>query len=88
MAVAVHGTTTANVVTTVTIDVGGFGGFVVVNRDQTGEIWVRYDGVNPVALADDSFVVLGARQFDVRRKGNIQVRLLSTVARAYSVEAS
>jgi hypothetical protein len=84
MANAKSGTLTANVVSTVTVSADGRG-IQVVNRTQTGVIWVRLDGVDPVAAADENFTVLGVRHFPTRT-GSIQVRLLSTDALAYTVE--
>lgn len=65
------------------------GGIEVVNRSLTGEIWVRLDGVDPVVGADDCFVVLGARRFDNPTVGgSVTVKLISTAALTYSVEAT
>ncbi len=90
MAKSKHGTLTANQVTAVTIsDHGGY--LEIVNRSGTGEIYVRFDGTDPVVLADDTFVVLGARRFDIVNLGLIAsspvtARLISTAATKYSVE--
>lgn len=84
MANSKSGTLTGSVVTTVTVIADGLG-IQVVNRSQTGTIWVRLDGVDPVAAADDTYAVLGARHF-VTHTGAVQVRLLSTAALDYSVE--
>jgi hypothetical protein len=84
MANAKSGTLTANVVTTLTVNADGLG-LQIVNRTQTGVIWVRLDGTDPVAAADDNFSVLGVRHF-VTRTGAVQVRLISTGALDYSVE--
>lgn len=87
MAVTAHGTLTANVVSTVTLD-EGYAAFEIVNRDQAGAIWVRFDGTDPVIAAAGTFVVLGARSFSWKRRGTITVKLISDAARAYSVEAA
>jgi hypothetical protein len=84
MANAKSGTLVANTVATVTVDADGRG-IQVVNRTQTGVIWVRLDGVTPVAAADDNFVVLGVRHFPTRT-GSITVKLISADALAYTVE--
>lgn len=92
MASTAHGTLTANTVATVTINVG-VDGFVVVNRDQAGAIWVRADGTNPVIAAADTYVVLGARMFPSEWQnltpgvGTVTLKLISDTARTYSVEA-
>jgi hypothetical protein len=87
MAATAHGTLTAGQVTTVTIDVG-FAGFEVLNRSRTGEMWVRYDGQDPVPGAAGSYVVVGARAFETRRRGPLEVRLRSDDALSFSVEAA
>jgi hypothetical protein len=88
MASSAHGTLTAGVVTTVTVDTSAKG-FEVVNRDQQGEIWVRTDGQDPVPRADGTFVVLGARRFGGRsRFGAVEVRLVAEVERQFSVEGA
>jgi hypothetical protein len=90
MARAVHGTLAPNVVATENIEIGR-GGIVVVNRAQTGVIWVRIDGIDPVPEADDTYAVFGAREFPsqlwTRHLIVIEVRLISDEALAYSVEA-
>lgn len=90
MASTTHGVLTADQVSTVTI-APGTGGFVVVNRDLTGEIYVRFDGTPPTVGGVDSYVVLGAREFPMTRaqvqRGPVDVKLISTGARKYSVEA-
>ncbi len=84
MANAKSGTLTISTVATVTVTADGLG-IQVVNRTQTGVIWVRLDGVDPVAAADDCYAVLGVRHF-LTRTGAIQVRMLSTDALDYTVE--
>lgn len=90
MASTAHGTLTANTVTSVSITPGS-GGVVVVNRDQAGAIWVRIDGQDPALFGNNSYVVLGARDFPMsraqRQRGDVVVKLLSDTARTYSVEA-
>ncbi len=78
------GTLTPSTVATVTVSADGLG-IQVVNRSQNGTIWVRLDGVDPVAAADDVFAVIGVRHF-ATRTGSVQVRLISTAALAYTVE--
>lgn len=88
MAVAAHGTLSANQVTTVTVTPGPHG-ITVTNRSMAGEIWVRVDGHDPAVAGPDTFVVLGTRTFPQRQRGApLTVKLLATEARAYSVEAS
>lgn len=90
MASTAHGTLTANVVTTVVVT-PGWQGIEVVNRANQGVIWVRIDGADPVPEADDSYAVLGARQFPIRRDGTadpISVKLISDAGRGFSVEAA
>lgn len=89
MAATAHGTLTANSVTTVTVQWARTG-VVVVNAAQTGVIWVRLDGEDPVPNAPDTYAVYGARDFPLARRGtptSTAVKLLSDAARAYSVEA-
>lgn len=89
MAATAHGTLTANQVATVTVDWTS-GGVVVVNVAQSGAIWVRLDGQNPVPYAAGSYAVYGARDFPLRRHSastSTTVKLISDAARAYSVEA-
>jgi hypothetical protein len=85
-----HGTLTANVVASVPVAPGS-AGIVVVNRDQTGSIWVRIDGTDPSIGGAGSYVVLGAREFPMTRKqvqaGTVTVKMISSAARAYTVEA-
>ena len=86
MASSVHGSLTAGVVKAVTVETSAKG-FEVVNRDMVGEIWVRTDGVDPVARGDGCYVVLGTRRFAGRNTyGPVQVRLLAEVDRQFSVE--
>jgi hypothetical protein len=87
MAATAHGTLTGGQVTTVTVDIG-YGGFEVVNRSLTGTIWVRYDGQDPAPGAAGSFSVLGARAFELRRRGPIEVRLVADAGLDFSVEAA
>ncbi len=86
MASTAHGTLTANVVTSVSITSGNRG-IVVVNRaTDGGALWVRLDGQNPAIAGADSFVVLGAREFMLRRNTAHTVKIISDGARPYSVE--
>lgn len=84
MATAKSGTLTPSAVATVTVSADGRG-IQIINRTQTGTIWVRLDGTDPAAAADDSFAVLGVRHFPTRT-GAITVKLFSTAALDYSVE--
>lgn len=93
MASTAHGTLTAGAVRTVDIEPGEEG-FVVVNRDRQGELWVRLDGQDPAIGGDGSYVVLGSRQFPMGRRersrltgGTLEVRLIADAARNYTVEA-
>lgn len=90
MASTAHGVLTADQVSAVNITPGN-GGVVVVNRDLTGEIWVRIDGGDPAIAGADSYVVTGAREFPMTRRqvqaGTVTVKMLSTAGRSYSVEA-
>lgn len=89
MAATAHGTLTANQVATVSID-WTLGGIVVVNVAQSGVIWVRLDGQDPVPYGAGTFAVYGARDFPMRRQygsTSATVKLISDAARAYSVEA-
>jgi hypothetical protein len=88
MAASEHGTLSAGVVTAVTIDTSAKG-FEVVNRDQTGEIWVRVDGGEPEPRGAGSFVVLGARRFGgSNRAGPVTIKLIAEADRQFSVEGA
>lgn len=84
MANAKSGTLTANAVTSITVSADGLG-IQVVNRTQTGVIWVRLDGVDPVAAADSNYAVLGVRHF-ATRTGAVTVKMISIGALDYTVE--
>ncbi len=87
MASTAHGVLSANTVTSVTVD-SGWGGIVVINRAQEGIIWCRVDGGTPAVAGADSYAVLGAREFPMRRRGEaVTVKMLTDDVRAYSVEA-
>lgn len=90
MAVSEHGTLTANVVKTVSITDAWPGGIEVINRSQTGEIYVTLDGTTPTVGGADTFVVLGSRYFGNDRIGDdtVTVKLISSAALAYSVEST
>jgi hypothetical protein len=84
MAYAASGTLTGGAVTTVTVTATA-DGVEVINRTQTGEIWVRLDGTDPTVAGADCFVVLGARLFPARN-GLVTVKLIASSALAYAVE--
>lgn len=84
MANAKSGTLVASTVSTLTVSADGRG-IQVINRTQTGVIWVRLDGTDPVAAADDCFAVLGVRHFPTRT-GVITVKMISAGALDYTVE--
>lgn len=91
MAATAHGTLTANEVHALDLD-AGLKGFVIVNRSLEGEIWVRLDGEDPAPYAAGSYVVMGARDFPVRRRSNAAdvtytIKLVSDADREFSVEA-
>lgn len=82
------GTLTGGAVTTVSITHHN-NAVEVVNRTQTGAIWVRVDGTNPTVAGDDCYVVLGARRIPVPGPDitAADVRLISADALDYTVEA-
>lgn len=84
----VHGTLVADEITEVTV-AGGGRGVVVVNRTlDGGPMWVRVDGEDPEPAGEGTYVVLGAREFVMRRFiPQVSVKLLSADARDFSVEA-
>jgi len=90
MATTAHGTLNANEVASVAVE-SGRGGIVIVNRQQSGVIWVRLDGVDPQPEQPDTFAVYGAREFPVQSRRNqvieLDVRMLTDEAKQYSVEA-
>jgi hypothetical protein len=88
MARVISGTLTANTVAPLTIT--DHNNWVeVVNRSQTGEIWVRTDGTDPTVAGNDCYVVLGARRLHITKADtqSADVRLISNAALAYTVEA-
>ncbi len=92
MASTAHGTLSPNQVAEVDVRPGR-DGIVVLNRSGEGAIWIRIDGEDPVVGAPDTYVCIGSRQFPISRSdlinsnGDLSVRLISTAATAYSVEA-
>ena len=61
---AQHGTLTANAVTTVTVN-DGYPGVTVLNRSQTGTIWVTLNGSAPTVAGTGCYPVLGLRYFHI-----------------------
>jgi len=90
MATTAHGTLNANEVTSVAVE-SGWGGIVVINRAQTGVIWVRLDGQDPEPEQPNTFAVFGAREYPADSREDqvrtVEVRMLSDTAVQYSVEA-
>lgn len=90
MASTAHGVLSPNQIQTVYVD-PGINGVVIVNRNLEGAIWVTIDGSDPRPAMPGTYVVLGARDFNVTRaqvrSGNLAVKLISDAARAYTVEA-
>lgn len=84
------GTLTASTVATVAITDAWPDGITVVNRSQTGTIWVRLDGTDPTVAGDDCYPVLGARHFPATtvRKEAVTVKLISSAALDYTVEGT
>lgn len=87
---AKSGTLTPATVATVTITDGYPDGVWVANRSQSGQIWVRFDGVNPTVAGDDCCLVMGFRLFPVTTVGKetIVVKLISSAALDYTVEGT
>lgn len=85
-----HGTLVANQIKTEVLTPGRVG-ITIVNRDQIGVIWVRIDGQNPVPEGDDTYAVLGVRDFTIPRSfyqnAEVTVKMLSDGPRKYSIEA-
>lgn len=85
MARIYHGTLTANVVSSVTVE-GNTTQIQITNRSQTGEIYATVDGSVPV-VATNGFVVLGSRALVCPSfTGPTVVQLISSSALKYSVE--
>lgn len=69
-------------------------GIWVINRSQSGQIWVRLDGEDPTVAGDDCYVVLGARFFpNPKARGGdageaVTVKLISSAALDYTVEGT
>ncbi len=86
-------TLSANTVDTITVT-GAFaspGGIEVINRSQTGTIWVRLDGTAPTVGGDNCHPVLGTRFFEnpwAVYSTNAVVKLISDAALAYTVESA
>ena len=86
MAATAHGMLAAGVVASATVD-DSYTGLEVINRDLTGEIWVRVDGIDPVPRGVNSYVVLGSRRFLGDGLANpSEVRMIAEEDRNYSVE--
>lgn len=90
MALTHPGTLTADQAVTVEID--NHGGWVeVVNRSQTGEIWVRVDGEDATVAGEDCYLVLGSRRLAVPVAVTLYqaaaVSLIASDALDYTVEA-
>ncbi len=86
-------TLTISTVDTVTITAAfaSPGGIEVINRSQTGTIWVRFDGAAPTVGGDDCHPVLGTRFFEnpwAVYSTNAGVKLISDAALAYTVESA
>lgn len=88
-----HATTTANVEDVITF-ANAYRQFEVMNRGGT-DMWVRSDGVSPVASADGSDIVRSGQTVVLRNRapsgvgdapdGPLVVRVICTAAIAYSV---
>jgi hypothetical protein len=85
---AAHGALTANQITEVVVRPGP-DGLDVVNRSQTGVIWVTIDGSDPAPLASNSFACIGVRTFAmrVRHQDDVTVKMIADSALNYTVEA-
>lgn len=89
MATTAHGTLTADQVETVTVEPGR-NGVVVVNRNQSGVIWVRLDGQDPQPEGAGSYAVFAVREFFLGRDfayKPLDLRMLTDEDRPYTVEA-
>lgn len=89
MASTAHGGLTADTVKSVEVDAGREG-IVVVNRAQTGVIWVRIDGTDPAPEAPGTYAVFGAREFPMTRAQSfktVDVRMVADTDLTYTVEA-
>lgn len=81
----VHGTLTANVVATVSID-AYTPALTVVNRSQSGEIYFTVDGTTPV-IESNGFVCLGSRIVTSPALNQATtIKLVSNAALRYTVE--
>lgn len=89
------GTTVANTVTRLTF--GYFRGIEVVNR-SSGDMWARFDGVDPTIAGDDCFFVPAQSFIEVNnpklipepaigQTSSSDVRLISAVAANFTVSA-
>jgi Fn3 associated len=80
-----HGTLTAGIVTTVTID-AYTSVITVVNRTPSTEIYFTADGSTPTAGGADCFVALGSKIINAPLFGAATtIKLISTTAAAWSV---
>ncbi len=88
---SVHGTTVPGQVTVVEISADRVQGVNIVNRSLTGELWVRFDGEDPVVEGEGSFAVLGARNYPYPKTTageGVEIKLISDDAVKFSVEGS
>ncbi len=88
------GTTTANTVKTVTFPLR-YDGIQVINRSN-GDIWARFDGVDPTIAGDDCFYIAPQSFLDALNPKapqdstgsiNTEIRMISAAAAAYTVSA-
>jgi len=88
MARVKSGTLTPSTAVPVTVT-GASGGIDVINRTQTGTVWVSLTGTATVA-GDDCYPVLGNRHFPASitgtDRGSVTVSVISDAALEYTVE--
>lgn len=92
MAVTKSGMVTPGQVTSVTVNTNG-GKLAILNRTRLigvntySLMWARLDGVDPVALGEDSYPVFAYRVFDVP-SGVTTIKLICDNYADYTVEGS
>ena len=87
-ATAVSASLSSNIVDRIVLTGESVGEVIIFNRSGTQDIYVRIDGIDPVALGDNCHVVPSdtERRFGVN-PGAVDVRLIGSGPAAYSVEA-
>jgi hypothetical protein len=85
---SIHGTLVANTPATIATIIAGWPGINILNRSQTGTIWVTLDGSTPAIAGAGSYPVLGVRYFpsSYGQGASAVVKAVSSAALDWTVE--